>query len=312
MTAGNRDYRHIFPRKFILFIEKKILLLTVIFFLSISLSANPLLGNDNSNKTPSVRPPASGGFLVEKQLEFKNIIGDMLSNSKTDKDNTFVWSIIGFAFLYGVLHAAGPGHRKTVIFSMFLAKKAKWMEPLAAAFLSASVHGGTALVLILIFQFIFNKIISVQINNISLYMEGITYLLLLIFSLWFIIRIFLSFTGIKKKSPEIQTDRGLYATLLVSSFFPCPGVIMVMSFSVALGVVPLGVVAVVALSAGMGITISLVGYLAFLGREGIFKFFKQKEKTVSKISTILELFSFLFLFLFSLWMVFPFVMSISL
>lgn len=290
-------------------LKKLILKLSFFLFLIFTINANPFLGNGPEKQTPSVRPPTTGGFMVEKQLEFKASLGEMLRSVQQNNDKKVFWSILAISFLYGMLHAAGPGHRKTVIFSMFLARKARWGEPMAAAFLSAGIHGGSALILILIFQFIFKKIATVQINDISLYMEGITYLLLMALTLWFIIRTILSIKNNSNGSIQEKKGRGLYTTLLVTSFFPCPGVIMIMTFSAALGVLSMGIYSVLALSLGMGVTISLVGYLALLGRESIFSFFKNKENTVAILSSAMELLSYLFLFFFSFWMVFPFLVS---
>lgn len=292
-------------------INLRIFLLTGLLLLLLlsTVNANPFLGDTEEKQTPSVRPPTSSGFMIEKQLEFKNFLGEMLAGAKQNHDKSVLWSILGVAFLYGILHAAGPGHRKTVIFSMFLTRKAKWPEPMAAAFLSASVHGGTALALILIFNLIFNKIKSVQINDISMYMEGTSYLLLLGLTLWFIIKTIISLRNSPRGSQNKESAKSLYTTLLVSSFFPCPGVIMIMSFSAILGVLTMGIYAVIALSLGMGVTISIVGYLALLGRESLFRFFKNKEDSLSIISSSLELGSFIFLFIFSLWMVYPFLLS---
>lgn len=85
---------------------------------------------------------------------------------------------------------------------------------------------------------------------------------------------------------------------------------MILTFSAALGVLTTGLLAVLSLSVGMGVTISLAAYLAYFGREGIFSFFKKKENRIHRFSTILELGSFCFLFLFSLWMAYPFLIGL--
>lgn len=292
-----------------MFIRSKgrILFLFFLIVISISLfSNNPFLGGEEGKAIPAVRPPTSGGFMVEKQLEFREIMGNKMTEIKNGGEGSILWGILGLAFIYGMLHAAGPGHRKTVIFSIFLSRKAKWYEPFLAAFLSAAVHGGTAFLLVLIFQFIFNRILSVQVNRVSSYLEGISYILLMAVCLWFIIRETLEIIGFRKTRKENTSHKGLYTTLIAASFFPCPGVIMIMTFSAALGVLSIGVLSIITLSAGMGITISFAAYLAYFGREGVFSFLKMKEKTIARVSTTLELGSFIFLFFFSLWMAYPF------
>jgi ABC-type nickel/cobalt efflux system permease component RcnA len=53
------------------------------------------------------------------------------------------------AFLYGILHAPGPGYRKTVIFSLYLARKAPAWEPAGTGSLLAVLYAGTAIVLLI-------------------------------------------------------------------------------------------------------------------------------------------------------------------
>ncbi len=274
------------------------------------LSGNPFIGNSEKEKSPVVRPPSSSGFMVETQIKFKDKIAEILLDIKENPDKGALWGLLGLAFLYGVLHAAGPGHRKTVIFSMFLSRKARWVEPIYAAFLSASIHAGTALFIILFYNAVAKKFLLVKITNTSQYLEGITYIVLFFITLWFITRIIIRMIKKQPHSHGNSSGKGLYTTLFFTSFFPCPGVIMILTFSLAMEVLSFGIMAVLALSIGMGVTISLVGYLALTGREGLFKALKKKEHVVEKIATIMELGSFIFLLLFSFWMVYPFVVTV--
>ena len=55
------------------------------------------------------------------QGDLREKIASFFRNWKTAEGSaksTIFWGIIGVAFLYGILHAAGPGHRKTIVFSL--------------------------------------------------------------------------------------------------------------------------------------------------------------------------------------------------
>jgi ABC-type nickel/cobalt efflux system permease component RcnA len=268
-------------------------------------NANPFLGNSD-NATPEVRPPSASGFLVETQLRFREILGNSLTALQKGANPELFFTIMGFSFLYGLLHAAGPGHRKTVIFSLFLSRKAKWNEPLIASFVAAGVHGGTAVLLILLFQLFYSSVQSILVKDISAYMEGISYGLLALLALWF----FIISGNHHHHHGKHKKETNIYAALALSSLFPCPGVIMIMTFSAALGIIKTGILAVIVLSIGMGVTISIVAYLAFFGRESLFHFMKDREKQIGKLTGILERGSYLFLFLFSLWMAWPFLRAL--
>lgn len=276
-------------------------------FVCMPLAANPLLGGGREKPVPTVRPPSSPGFMMEQQMQFRERMGELISRSQEQGGDLAVGTVLALAFLYGLLHAAGPGHRKTVIFSLFLSGRAYWFEPAAAAALAAAAHGGSALFLVLLFRLLFDHLVSVRLNTATAWLEGISYILLAIFALFFLVRAIAHFRGGGHGHASVRGGRkGLYLTLLSSGIFPCPGVIMVLSFCAAMGVLKLGILAVISLSAGMGVTISLAGYLAYFGRAGLFSLLKERELLVGRIAHLLEAGSYLFLLSFSLWMAQPF------
>ena len=103
--------------------------------------------------------------------------------------NRHRWSPLGsfftpcFSFLYGLIHAVGPGHRKALTFSLFLGQETRWKEPLSAGFLSAGLHGGLTLFLLLIFYAISKNRLN-KIQSISTGPELVLYLLIIAYSAW--------------------------------------------------------------------------------------------------------------------------------
>ncbi|GAB1456290.1 hypothetical protein MASR2M48_15980 [Spirochaetota bacterium] len=80
---------------------------------------------------------------------------------------------------------------------------------------------------------------------------------------------------------------------------------MMLLFGVYIGMPYLGIAAVIAMSLGMGLVISLAGYLAYCGRAGLFGRLKAKENILGPLSDILELGSYLLVLGFSLYMAWP-------
>lgn len=273
------------------------------------LAANPFLGQGGEKK-PEVRPPASSGFMVEKQLELKDQIGELLLAVRDGGSSAPLFLLLGLSFIYGILHAAGPGHRKTVLFSLIMGRKTRWWDPLAAAFLAAGLHAGSAVAVILGYRFLTRTLLPAKINSTRLYLEGITYILLILLSLLFLAKVVRRIIRRVPHSHGPASSGGLYSTLAASSFFPCPGAIMILTFSFTLNVLPLGILSVLGLSIGMGVTISLVGYLAYTGRETLFRALKNREDRLERMTAFLEAASFLFLFLFSSWMAAPFLLTL--
>ena len=290
-----------------MFSSKAGLILFLLLLATAALSANPFIKPQDEIRPDPVRPPAfsASAGLIDAQLRFRESIADYFSAWKEEKRAKALLSLAAAGFIYGVLHALGPGHRKTVMFSLFIARKAGPHEPFLAGFLSALLHGLSAAFIILIFRALSNRLLIDRVNLTTIYLEGFTYLLLaLLAGLLMIIEL----SGHSRT--DRKKNRSLYGTIALTSIFPCPAAIMILIFSLSLDLFSLGILTVSALSLGMGITISLIGYLAWGGRESLFRRFQGKEKTIAVISHILEGISYSFLILFSLWMALPFLVSL--
>ena len=76
-------------------------------------------------------PPADGviGWLFAQQALFYRALAGMIRAAKTD--GSAYWGLIGISFLYGIFHAAGPGHGKAVISSYLLANEETWRRGIA-------------------------------------------------------------------------------------------------------------------------------------------------------------------------------------
>lgn len=144
------------------------------------LSANPFTGNKNTaSPLRSEKPPE---FIVQQQSQLRTKLGDALYEwANTNTARTF-WTIIWVAFFYGFMHALGPGHRKTLIFSFYLSKKAPVWEPAVTGIILVALHGVTSIVLLLIFHNV-SGALSAHTDAAAVYLEGISYLLLIILSI---------------------------------------------------------------------------------------------------------------------------------
>ena len=93
-------------------------------------------------------PPADGviGWLFAEQALFYRALAGLIRAAKTD--GSAYWGLIGISFLYGIFHAAGPGHGKAVISSYLLANEETWRRGIALCFASALLQALTAIVLV--------------------------------------------------------------------------------------------------------------------------------------------------------------------
>jgi nickel/cobalt transporter (NicO) family protein len=94
-------------------------------------------------------PAASGGivgWILVKQAEFYKQFSGLIRAAKAD--GSAVWSLLGVAFLYGVFHAAGPGHGKAVISSYMVANDETWKRGVVLSFASALLQAVVAVAVV--------------------------------------------------------------------------------------------------------------------------------------------------------------------
>lgn len=108
-------------------------------------AANPFGGP----RAPAAAPPPSDGlvgWMFAKQAEFYREMSRVIRAARTD--GSAVWTLLGVAFLYGIFHAAGPGHGKAVISSYVIANNETWRRGVVLSFASALLQAIVAVALV--------------------------------------------------------------------------------------------------------------------------------------------------------------------
>jgi nickel/cobalt transporter (NicO) family protein len=93
-------------------------------------------------------PPTGGilGWIFAKQAEFYRQFSGLIRAAKAD--GSAAWSLLGLSFLYGIFHAAGPGHGKAVISSYLVANEETWRRGVVLSFASALLQALVAVVVV--------------------------------------------------------------------------------------------------------------------------------------------------------------------
>jgi nickel/cobalt exporter len=86
------------------------------------------------------------GWIFAKQAEFYRQFSGLIRAAKAD--GSAAWSLMGLSFLYGIFHAAGPGHGKAVISSYLVANEETWKRGVVLSFVSALVQALVAVVVV--------------------------------------------------------------------------------------------------------------------------------------------------------------------
>ena len=87
-----------------------------------------------------------GGWVLAKQAMFYQELAGMI---RAARDNgSALWGLMGISFVYGIFHAAGPGHGKAVISSYLFANEETWRRGIALSLAAAVMQSLTAITIV--------------------------------------------------------------------------------------------------------------------------------------------------------------------
>jgi ABC-type nickel/cobalt efflux system permease component RcnA len=303
--SSHRELKSLLNKKF----------LFAIFFIfsifTVSAQGNPFINGNKPAQQPKQKQQSE---LMKKNNAAQKNIREKISNYievvKHKKDAKIITISLLLAALYGILHALGPGHRKVVMFSYFASNKSKWYEPFAAGFSISGLHALGAVAVVLGVYYAIRTTLQTKVDSISRTMEIISYASIAVMGLVMLILGLISFikTLRQHNNPAFDninqpkmTRRKLILLILTTGPVPCPGASLILIMALTSGLLGFGLAMVLAMSVGMGLTVSLISVAANLSHRGIKLIPKRKEihnkiknfimtktKIIPSIKTLLE------------------------
>jgi nickel/cobalt transporter (NicO) family protein len=214
-----------------------------------------------------------GGALVARLATMQRRLNDAISAEFRDvrdsQSRTAMALILGLAFLYGVLHAVGPGHGKAVVASYFVANRARWSSGLVMGSLISLIQGASAIVLVGLLAAILQWR-QFDVLNRSTLVEFVSYGLIAALGA---VMLYRTATGKGHAHHHHHDDVAPldHRLIIATGLTPCASAIIILLFALANESLALGIAAVVALSLGMAITVSAIGIASVLGRHALLR-----------------------------------------
>jgi len=181
-------------------------------------------------------------------------------------------SLIAIAFIYGVLHAAGPGHGKAVAASYLLSRGRKLRNGILLGNSIAFFHGISGVILVLAVHFVLKTGVTGSLESVTRTTQLISYGLIALLGAVLLTKNLFSWrsqqgneNSNQEQAPEEKRMTPLAMALAVG-LVPCPGVVLVMLFCLSLHAVGLGLVLAFFLILGMAMTVSAVGVAGLAGK----------------------------------------------
>jgi len=236
--------------------------------------------------------------IADWQRKINRYLGQQLQATTDQGGMTAAFTVLFASFIYGVLHAAGPGHGKMVVASYFTAKEAPLKTGILMGGVIATTQAVVAILMVAILSLMLNGS-QLEIIDQTTLLEVVSYGLILAIGLYMT---YGALTGkatcghdhgdadehhhehdhthsaepkaketwLARKVGHWLGPRGeVIAVGMTSGIRPCTGSILVLLFAAANGVFVLGIVASFMMAAGVAITISALGIGAIVLRRSV-------------------------------------------
>lgn len=215
----------------------------------------------------------------EQELQSDSIQSNLLKESmqkvrslfesiKDEKNPLTYISLLLFAYLYGLIHALGPGHGKTLVASYFLSNERSYSKALFVSLAIGVVHTFSAFLLTLIIYFGVNTFLS-QFMQDSLYLTTkISAIIIIAIALYLLYTKYRAYKALKNKpkfsfsatphqsscacaSCKVDANSTDAALIISAGIIPCPGTTTIFIFALSLGLYYAGFLAALVMSLGM-------------------------------------------------------------
>ena len=251
-------------------------------------------------------PPSSGffGWIFAQQAAFYTQLREAIKAATVT--GSAGWTLITISFLYGIFHAAGPGHGKAVIASYMLADNATWKRGALLAAISAFVQACVAVAFVGVAVLVFGATAR-NMSSAATVIEIIAYALIVLLGLYLLWKKGGSFLAALRSKPDAHEhdhahghhhghdhahhhhDHGHdhhghshgpepaelkgkdwfrrgMVAAVAAGLRPCSGAILVLVFSLAQGIFLIGVLSTFAMGAGVAITVTAIALVAVFGK----------------------------------------------
>ena len=257
---------------------------------------NPFISKESPRKTSPVQGPRYPFLakIAEWQRHLKQKMTVLTGQAKETGSLRPLISLVIIALVYGILHAAGPGHGKAVALSYLISRGRKPGRGVLLGNMIAFSHGLSGMLLVLGAYFILQKGVSGPLEAVTRTTQLISYSLIALLGAGMLLRsilIWLRGAGIETSDPSMDLDdkkRNPLLMALAVGVVPCPGVVLVMLFCLSNNVICLGLVLALFVVLGMAMTISAVGVAGLAGKNLVIGVLEGRHKLAEMIQRLIE------------------------
>lgn len=207
---------------------------------------------------------------------YLNQLKTTLKENNSNPNLTSILLVIISSFLYGFFHAAGPGHAKTLTFSLFAATGESYLKALKFALQVGILHTLGAFILVSLIVLSVGEAITFLGGDVVEIATKVSGGLIVLIALFMLLKMLIKKSKkyswnphpdrcdcaacTRLKAPESFSGRKWLAAAC-ASLVPCPGTVLVFLLAFEVGNYSLGLLSGIAMSLGMAVVIFISAVL---------------------------------------------------
>lgn len=232
--------------------------------------------------------------IAEEQKVLREKLTTAISAMKRG-DWDAIWKFLAICLVYGMLHALGPGHGKSIVVGYFIARRGRWRQGVALGAGITVTHTMSAVLLLLILYAIFKATVFTAFETGRIGIERASYALIMLTGMLLVVLAIRDVIKSRKgcgcaarmesaegavaqdgkcaesKLPPIARWREILGVAAVTGIVPCPAVALIVLFCLLNSMVALSLLGALVICIGMTITNVAFGIAAVAFRKGIDK-----------------------------------------
>ncbi len=235
--------------------------------------------------------------IAEEQKVLREKLTAAISAMKSG-DWEAIWKFLAICLLYGMLHALGPGHGKSIVVGYFIARRGRWRQGVALGAGITVTHTMSAVLLLLVLYAIFKATVFNAFETGRIGIERASYALIMLTGVLLVVLAIRDViksrkgcgcaarldaaegaaqdgacaeSGLGSALPPVARWREIIGVAAVTGIVPCPAVALIVLFCLLNSMVALSLLGALVICVGMTITNVAFGIAAVAFRKGIDK-----------------------------------------
>ena len=273
-----------------------LIIFSLLIWIPSSAAQNPFTSKSHPAKVSQKAVPPNP--LLSKiafwQFQLNQKMSALVRQAKETGNLKPFFLLLAIAFLYGILHAAGPGHGKAVAASYIISQKGKLGSSVLFGNTIALFHGFSGMLLVLVVHFILNTGVTGMLRDVTRTTQLISYSLITALGIMLLARnIYLWYRRVVngrqcQKEDSQKKQMGGLAAAIVVGIIPCPGIVLVMLFCLSLDMIGLGLLLAFSMTLGMAVTISAVVVVGMAGKNLALGVLERRKRLSAIVERVIE------------------------